>query len=117
MMNEVSVPVDSDQEEGDNNASANPSFDSVVQARLSRRQVLSGTAGAAAIAMLGGLKSETALASHPDFDNDFFKHRGPRLGFTAVPKSLAAALNRTIGQRSLSPEEEAVTSLRQHRSA
>lgn len=87
-MNDAAVPTDADHDDTDNNASANPTFDSVIQARLSRRQVLSGTAGAAAITMLGGLKSETALASHSHFDNDFFKPRLPRLGFSAVPKSL-----------------------------
>ena len=47
--------------------------------------------------MLGGLKAETALASRSDFDAEFFKNRGPRLGFTAVPKSLEDAV--TVPQR------------------
>ena len=87
-MNEVAVLTEGDHEEVDNNASGNPTLDSVIRSRLSRRDVLSGTAGAAAIAMLGGLKTETALADHADFDGEFFRHRGPRLDFAAVPKSL-----------------------------
>ena len=87
-MSELVVASGDDQEESDTNLSANPAFESMIQSRLSRRQVLGGTAGAAAIAMLGGLKSETALANHGNFESDFFRQRGPRLGFSAVPKSL-----------------------------
>jgi secreted PhoX family phosphatase len=87
-MSELLAASGHDHEETDTNSSANPAFESVIQTRLSRRQVLGGTAGTAALAMLGGLESETALANHADFDNDFFRHRGPRLGFGAVPKSI-----------------------------
>jgi secreted PhoX family phosphatase len=87
-MNEVTSQVASDHDEIDNNASANPTFNSVIESRLSRRQVLSGSAGAAAIAMLGGLKPDDASAHNAHADIDFWKHRAPRLGFSAVPKSL-----------------------------
>ena len=96
-MNDAVMLADGNPEEIDINPSANPTFDGMIQARLSRRQVLGGTAGAAAIAMFGGLKTETALASRSDFDAEFLKHRAPRLGFTAVPKSLEDAV--TLPQR------------------
>ena len=71
-----------DEANADTNSSANPSFESVIQDRLSRRDVLSGTAGAAAIAMLGGLNPETALADHAPISNgEFLPDRGPRLDF------------------------------------
>lgn len=69
----------------------------MVQDRLSRRQVLSGTAGAAAIAMLGGMNPQTAAANHAEFDDRLFKHRGPRLDFASVPKNLEDAV--TIPRR------------------
>lgn len=75
-------------EKADTNTSNNPSFADVVQAGLSRRQVLGGTAGAAALTMLGGMKTESAAASEADDNGQFFEHRAPRLGFSAVQKSL-----------------------------
>ena len=41
-------------DEQDNNPSANPSFDSVLAARLSRRSLLKGSMGLAAGAFFGG---------------------------------------------------------------
>jgi secreted PhoX family phosphatase len=76
----------------DTNTSSNPAFSGVVQARLSRRQVLSGTAGAAALTMFGGMKTGSAAASETGFDGPLFKHRAPRLGFSAVAKSLEDAV-------------------------
>lgn len=87
-MSDVELPVGSDHDEADNNSSDNPSFETMVQARLSRRQVLSGTAAAAAIAMFGGMKLETAAANDADVNGQFLKHRGPQLGFTPVAKSI-----------------------------
>lgn len=66
----------------DSNASGNPHFQTVLQARLSRRSLLRGSVGTAATALLGGLSlgacggggDEGAITS---------------LDFTAVPKSLA----------------------------
>ncbi len=92
-MNDLAVAPERDPEDDDNNPSANPSFDSVVQARVSRRQVLSGTAGVAAIAMLGGMKIETASAYGATTDHGrFLPGRSPRLGFTAVAKNLEDAV-------------------------
>ena len=70
------VPGD---DEPECNPSNNPSFDNVLRARLSRRQMLGGTAGAACLAMLGGLKIEPASAASSSL----------KLGFSAVPKNLA----------------------------
>ena len=87
-MNEVAASTAADIEQIETNVSTNPTFGSVIEARLSRRQVLSGTAGAAALAMLGGLKTESALAHGSGFDDDFFRHRRPQLGFSPVAKNL-----------------------------
>ena len=73
--------------EEDSNTSANPHFDSIVQARLSRRSLLRGGVGGAATALLGGLSlgacgggdEEPAAAPAP---------AGTLLGFAAVSKSL-----------------------------
>jgi uncharacterized protein len=73
------------------NTSSNPSLEDLIQAGLSRRQVLSGTAGAAALTMLGGLKAGPAEASDSRA-NPFFRNRRPRLGFTPVAKSLEDAV-------------------------
>ena len=87
-MNDVQRP-DLDEEDTDTNSSANQSFESVIQDRVSRRQVLSGTAGAAAIAVLGGLKSETAAAHGSSIEDSFFgRGRTPRLNFAAIAKNL-----------------------------
>jgi uncharacterized protein len=87
-MNDVQRP-DLDEEDIDTNSSANQSFESVIQDRVSRRQVLSGTVGAAAIAVLGGLKSETAAAHGSSLEENFFgRGRTPRLNFAAIAKSL-----------------------------
>ena len=84
---------DGDFEDTDTNTSSNASFDSVVEARLSRRQILSGTAGAAAMAMLGGMPIDTATAGQPVGNaqsfKPIFKPRSPRLGFSPVAKTLA----------------------------
>lgn len=88
-MNDLVPQADATGHEADvdYNNSANPTFDSMIEARLSRRQVLGGTAAAAAMTMLGGLKTGTAQAAAPE--TDLFPNRVPRLGFTPVAKSLA----------------------------
>ncbi len=64
------------------NTSANPSFDSVLQARLSRRGLLRGSVGTVGTAMLGGLGVAACgdVAAAP---------AATLLGFSAVAKSLA----------------------------
>jgi hypothetical protein len=75
------------------NSSNNASFDSVVQARLSRRQVLSGTAGAAAMAMLAGMVPRPAAATGATSNAGLFPSRASRLGFTPVAKNLEDAVS------------------------
>jgi hypothetical protein len=80
-------------EDSGTNSSSNASFDSVVQARLSRRQVLSGTAGAAAMAMLAGVVPQPASATGANSNAALLPQRLPRLGFTPVAKSLEDAVS------------------------
>ena len=85
-------------DEDSTNFSDNPGFDSVLQARLSRRQLLGGGLGAAAMAMLGstsapawaGLarKGVTVASPHP-----------AKLVFNPVAKSLADAVSVPEGYR------------------
>jgi uncharacterized protein len=63
------------------NPSQNPAFSNIVAARLSRRHVLEGGLGAAAMALLGGVRSRDAHAQG-----------GLPFGFTSVPTSKADAL-------------------------
>lgn len=79
-------------EDSNTNTSSNPSFNEVIKAQLSRRQVLGGTAGAAALTMLGGLKFDSAAAGEVNVNGPLFGDRGPRLGFPAVQKSLEDAV-------------------------
>ncbi len=82
----MNPPADFNDE--DSNTSANPSFDSVLQARLSRRGLLRGGVGTAGAAMLGGLAvsasggAATAVAAAAAPAETL-------LGFGAVSKSLA----------------------------
>ena len=74
----------------DSNTSANPHFDTVLNARLSRRSMLRGGVGAATTALLGGLAitgcaTDGAMTAPPMASID-------SLGFGAVPKSLADAV-------------------------
>ncbi len=72
------------------NTSNNPSFDSVLQARLSRRGVLRGSVGSVGTVMLGGMGlaacggGDEAIAATPA--------AAALLGFGAVAKSLADAV-------------------------
>jgi secreted PhoX family phosphatase len=67
----------------DSNTSANPSFDSVLAARLSRRSILRGGAGTIATALFGGV----ALAGCGGGDDP--APTETLLGFTPVAKGLA----------------------------
>ena len=81
MKNSTNLPV-GDFNDENSNTSANPSFESVLQARLSRRGLLRGSMGYTGGAMLGGL-GLTACGGGDDEPAESL------LGFTAVPKSLA----------------------------
>ena len=73
----------------DSNTSPNPTFDSVLSARLSRRHILRGSVGTAATAMLGGMSlaacggsDDAAAPTTPTAPTETL------LGFTAVAKHL-----------------------------
>jgi secreted PhoX family phosphatase len=79
------------------NESSNPSFESVLKARLSRRKFMLGSASTGAMAIFGGV-SLSALAGC-DSDNDLVTPPPPAnppaeklLGFKAVAKSTADAV-------------------------
>ena len=76
----------------DSNTSSNPSFESVLAARLSRRHILRGGVGAAATAVFGGL----SVAACGGGDDDPAASDA-LLGFTAVSKSLEDKLTVPAG--------------------
>lgn len=81
----VDLPLNSFDDE-DSNTSPNPTFDSVLNARLSRRNILRGSLGTALTTAFGGF----ALAGCGGGDDD--PAPAPTetlLGFTAVAKTLA----------------------------
>lgn len=71
----------------DSNTSDNPHFDAVLGARLSRRNVLRGSASVAATTLLGGL-ALTGCATEGTMTGATAGSGEKMLGFTAVPKSL-----------------------------
>ena len=75
----------------DLNPSANPSFNTVLDARLSRRSLLRGGVGTAASALLGGW-SLAACGGGDDPAVEAAPAPITSLGFTAVPKSVADAV-------------------------
>ena len=86
----------------DNNHSANPTFDSVLTSRLSRRDVLGGATSAAAFAVVGGTLSTDASA-HNGRDNGAQGAtpftRKLRLNFDPVAKNLEDAVTLPPGYR------------------
>jgi secreted PhoX family phosphatase len=80
-----------DRDEIDNNSSGNPSFESVLNARLSRRGLLRGGVGTAATAVLGSL-GVAACGGSDDNGGTIDK-----LTFAAVPKSVADVLTVPAG--------------------
>ena len=89
--------VGADHDDFDTNSSDNPSFTGVLATRLSRRSMLGSTAGAAAAAVFGAVRVDSALAHGGDADNYWPSRRTPRLNFTPVAKSLDDAV--TIPQK------------------
>jgi len=75
-------------DEDDNNRSGNPSFQSVLEARLSRRTLLRGGFGTAATAVLGSF----SLAACGGGDDDPASTVVERLSFASVAKSTADVL-------------------------
>jgi secreted PhoX family phosphatase len=74
----------------DLNTSGNPSFDKVLDARLSRRSILRGGVGTAATALLGGWG--LAACGSDDDDPVVTSTTIDKLAFAAVPKGLADAV-------------------------
>lgn len=95
MKNHAQAPLQAvDFNEENSNTSANPTFDDVLQARLSRRSLLRGGAGTVGTGLLGGLGlaacgggsgAAPAPAPAPAPQEQL-------LGFAAVPKGLADAV-------------------------
>ena len=77
----------------DCNRSANPSFLQVLDARLSRRSLLRGGVGTAATAVLGSF----GLTACGGDDDEVPSTTVTKLGFTAVPKSLADVVSVPAG--------------------
>ncbi len=87
----VDLPLSRISDEENSNTSANPTFASVLDARLSRRSLLRGGVGTAAAAVFGSF----GLAACGSDDDSSPAEK--MLGFTAVPKSLADSLSVPVG--------------------
>ncbi len=86
------LPLTHVSDEENSNTSNNPSFASVLDARLSRRSLLRGGVGTAATALFGSFGLAACGGGGGD-DAPAEK----ALGFTAVPKSLADSLSVPVG--------------------
>ena len=67
------------------NTSDNPTFSSILDGRMSRRDVFRGTAGVAAMAVLGSMRISSATAQPLSKGHGHRRHL--ELGFTAVAKN------------------------------
>jgi secreted PhoX family phosphatase len=77
----------------DTNNSSNPTFESVLAMRVSRRDMLSGAGSAAALAVVGSTAAGTALAQgSADAAYGGYPHRTLKLNFDAVAKNLEDAV-------------------------
>ena len=87
-----------EHDDNDTNESANPTFESVLTKRVSRREMFGNVAGAAALVAVGAAASEKALAqSGRDYGGNYGGGYGnPRrplkLNFNPVAKSLEDAV-------------------------
>ena len=89
MNDRTTLPARSiDPDDIGHNTSANPTFESILAARLSRRTFMLGSASSGAMAIFGGV-SLTALAGCDSDDAVAATPTANLLGFKAVPKSLA----------------------------
>lgn len=86
------TPVDFNNDNA--NTSANPRFDTVLRARLSRRGLLRGSVGGVGTALLGGLGLSACGGSDGD---PVAPPTGQLLGFAAVGKSLADSVSVPAG--------------------
>ncbi len=87
-----------DPDDVGHNTSANPSFESILQVRLSRRRVLGGSVGLAAASFIGiGLPACSSSSSNDAPSPAPVPPAGPALSFNAVAKSVADALTVPVG--------------------
>lgn len=77
------------------NPSANPTFERVLAARMSRRDFMKGSVGTGAMALFGGVTLSSLAGCMGDDSNAAPTSR--LLGFTAVPKSLEDAVKLPSG--------------------
>jgi secreted PhoX family phosphatase len=83
------LPVPASFDDEDSNTSSNPSFQAVLDARLSRRNILRGSLGSALTAALGTVSLAACGGSDDPSPAPAPAPAETLLGFTAVPKSLA----------------------------
>ena len=96
-MNDRTKPAKIDPDDIGHNESANPGFDTILAARLSRRNFMLGSAGTGAMAIFGGVSLGALAGCNSDSDSVAAAPAAPTstetlLGFTAVSKSLADAV-------------------------
>lgn len=96
-MNDRTKPAKIDPDDIGHNESANPSFDTILAARLSRRNFMLGSVGTGAMAVFGGVSLGALAGCNSDSDSVAAAPVSPTtpetlLGFTAVSKSLADAV-------------------------
>ena len=93
-MNDRTKPTKIDPDDIGHNESANPSFDSILAARLSRRSFMLGSVGTGAMAVFGGVSLATLAGCDSDSNTPpaGLASNETLLGFTAVSKSLADAV-------------------------
>jgi secreted PhoX family phosphatase len=94
-MTDRRATMSAEHDEDDLNPSRNPSFGSILEARLSRRGLLRGVAGAAAAAAFSGLGLSLASA-----DDRRHGYRRLALDFDAVPKNRDDLVTVPAGYRS-----------------
>ncbi|MFM2056760.1 MAG: hypothetical protein RLY71_1145 [Pseudomonadota bacterium] len=90
------LPTSALHDDEDSNTSANPTFESVLQARLGRRSLLRGAIGTAASAMFGSL-GMAACGGGSDSTTAGTSAPIDKLGFSAVPKNLLDAVTVPTG--------------------
>jgi secreted PhoX family phosphatase len=95
--NDLPQQATHDFNDEDSNASPNPTFESIVAARLSRRGLLRGGVGTAAAMMLGGFGTAACGGGGDDAPAAPAAPAETPLGFTAVAKSLEDKLTVPAG--------------------
>ncbi|ACB33919.1 protein of unknown function DUF839 [Leptothrix cholodnii SP-6] len=86
------LPLSRSFDDENSNTSNNPSFDSVLNARLSRRGLLRGSVGTAATALFGSLALSACGGGDDDPVAPTSDNLNTKLGFGAIDKSRADAV-------------------------